>query len=96
MTLVAATSDVAKVASANAISMFRVIGQERMMSRLVDRAIPADPCPSAIIGLAHRFPFPTISQNVAECDEEQKCNQRPNDNKYFQASLLKSGSHQNV
>ena len=96
MMSVAATSDVAKVASANAISTFGVIGQEGMMGRFMDRAIPADPRPSSVFVLAHRLPFAAISQNVSKCDEQQECNQRSDDQQDFQGSLLKSGSYQNV
>lgn len=96
MMSVAATSDVAKVASANAISTFGVIGQEGMMGRFMDRAIPADPRPSSVFGLAHRFSLSIVFQDVAKRDEQQECNQRSDDQQDFQGSLLKSGSYQNV
>ena len=96
MTSVAATSNVAKVASADAVSTFRVIGQEGMMGRFMDRAIPADPRPRPVFVLAHCLPFAAISQNVAKGDEQQECNQRSDDQQDFQGSLLKSGSYQNV
>lgn len=96
MMSVAATSDVAKVASTNAVSTFGVIGQEGMMGRFMDCAIPSDPRPSSVLVLAHRLPFAAISQNVAQRNEQQECNQGSNDQQDFQGSLLKSGSYQNV
>ena len=79
ITEVASTTAFAKVAAANAISRFRVVGQEWMMGRRIDRAIPADPRPSSILGLAHRFSLSIVFQDVAQCDEQQECNQRSDD-----------------
>ena len=86
---------VTKIASAYPISVLGIGRQIGVVLGFMNRAVPANPRPAAVLTLFHSLPFSTIFQNVSEREEQQECNHRSDDQQYFQKSLLKSGSHKN-
>ena len=96
MMSISATTSVSEIAPADAVASFGVVRQKGMNLRRVDYTAPARPSPSAVVVLAHGFPFPAIAQNVADRDEQQDADKSSNEPQEFQGILLKSGSNQNV
>ena len=96
MMLFSAATSVSEISPADAVASFGVVRQKGVNLRRMDNTAPAHPAPSAVVVLAHGFPFSAIAQNVADRDEQQKADKRSNNQKDFQGFLLKSGSNQNV
>ena len=96
MMSVSAATSISEIAPADAVASFGVVRQKRVNLRRMDNTAPAHPAPRPVFVLAHGFPFPAISQNVADRDEQQEADKRSNNQKDFQGFLLKSGSNQNV